>query len=98
MKAWLIGVALMLAGASALHASELDLAYDEMVAAHAQLERALAARERGAEPLPGERSGTAGGQSRLGDAYWERQKRLDAEVERARKRLDEAIARWNAVR
>ena len=41
---------------------------------------------------------TVGGGSRLSDEYWERQKGLEADVERARKRLDEAIARWNAVR
>jgi hypothetical protein len=39
-----------------------------------------------------------GGGSRPSDEYWERQKQLEDDVERARKRLDEAIARWNAVR
>ena len=98
MRLWLTALALMLAAAGALHASELDIAYDEMVAAHVQLDRALAARERGVEPLPGERTGTTAGQSRLGDAYWQRQKQLGEDVERARQRLDAAIARWNALR
>jgi len=31
-----------------------------------------------------------GGASRLTDAYWERQKKLEEAVEAARKRLDEA--------
>ena len=39
-----------------------------------------------------------GGGSRLSDEYWERQKRLEEELERARKRLDEALARWNSLR
>jgi hypothetical protein len=36
--------------------------------------------------------------SRLGDEYWERQERLAKDVELARKRHDEAPARWNALR
>jgi len=36
-----------------------------------------------------ERSGTAGGGSRLSDEYWSRQKSLEAAVTEARKRLDE---------
>ena len=34
-------------------------------------------RERGIEPLPGERLGIAGGGSRLAPAYFERQARLE---------------------
>ena len=47
-------------------------------------------RERAKEPLPGERTGTAGGGSRLNDAYWERQKRLDATMEAMRKDLEKS--------
>jgi hypothetical protein len=91
-------IALVLAVSAASAASELDRAYDELVAAQAALQKAQAARESGVEPQPGERLGTAGGQSRLGDEYWERQKRADEELERARARLEEAVRRWNAVR
>ena len=50
-----------------------------------QAEEALAS---GKEPLPGERIGTAGGSSRLNDAYWARQNRLQQNVDSARRRLD----------
>lgn len=100
MRLLLIGLALALATAAAAQpgGSELDRAYDELVAAHIALQKAQSARELGVEPQPGERLGTAGGGSRLSDEYWERQKRLEDDVERARRRLDEAIVRWNAVR
>jgi hypothetical protein len=51
------------------------------------LEQAEAARAAGKEPLASERIGIAGGGSRLTEAYFERQKGLDAAVEEARKRL-----------
>jgi hypothetical protein len=51
------------------------------------LRRAEAALAAGKEPLPGERIGTAGGGSRLTDAYWQRQKMLEAAVEQARRGL-----------
>lgn len=62
----------------------------ELDEARRQLQEAEAARETGKEPLPGERIGTAGGMSRLTDAYWERQKKLEQAVETARARLDKA--------
>lgn len=100
MRALLIALALALATAAAAQpgGSKLDRAYDELVAAHKTLEQAQAARELGVEPRPGERIGTVSGHSRLTDEYWERQKRLEEEVEVARKRLEQAIARWNSVR
>jgi hypothetical protein len=52
------------------------------------LRDAEAAQAAGAEPLPGERIGTAGGASRLTEAYDERQKSLAAAVAAARKQLD----------
>jgi len=62
----------------------------------AELEQALkqaeAARAAGREPLEGERTGTAGGGSRLNDAYWTRQHELEEAVAEARTRLDQARA------
>lgn len=57
--------------------------------ARRQLQKAEAARDTGKEPLPGERLGTAGGASRLTDAYFERQKSLELAVDSARKRVNE---------
>ena len=62
----------------------------ELDEARRQLQQAEAALEAGKEPLPGERIGTAGGASRLTDAYWERQKKLEQAVDSARARLDKA--------
>lgn len=101
MRLVLICLSLALAAAAAAQprASDLDRAYEELLAAQAALQEVEAARKAGVEPQPGERLGTAGGQhSRLSDAYWERQKHIEADVEQARVRLDEAIRRWNAVR
>jgi hypothetical protein len=100
MRIFLVGLALALAAAAAAQTggTELDRAYDEMLAAQTQLQRAQAAHELGFEPQPGERLGTAGGQSRLSDEYWERQKRLEEDVALARQRLEQAIARWNSLR
>lgn len=53
------------------------------------LQKAEAARDAGKEPLPGERLGTAGGGSRLTDAYFERQKSLEVGVDAARKRVSD---------
>ena len=50
----------------------------------ARAEAALAA---GKTPLPGEHIGTAGGGQRLTEAYFERQKQLEADVARARAEL-----------
>jgi hypothetical protein len=43
------------------------------------------ARAAGKEPLAGERTGTAGGGSRLNESYYERQRKLDEDVEKARR-------------
>jgi hypothetical protein len=59
-------------------------------AAEQALREAEAAKAAGAEPLPGERIGTAGGKSRLTEAYFERQKRLESAVDSARRNLDMA--------
>lgn len=61
-------------------------------AAQAELEKAQRALKEGTQPLPGERTGTAGGGSRLNEAYHERQKLNHLAVERAQRKLDEARA------
>jgi hypothetical protein len=53
------------------------------------LQKAEAARDAGKEPLPGERLGTAGGASRLTEAYFARQKALESAVEVARKKVED---------
>lgn len=61
-------------------------------AAEQALRNAEAARAAGKEPLEGERIGTAGGASRLSEAYDERQRRLDEAVAKARSELEAARA------
>ena len=67
-------------------------AQEKVRAAEQKLKDAQAARDNGKEPLPGERIGTAGGQSRLNDAYFERQRMLEEAVGKAQRELDEARA------
>ena len=62
---------------------------DKVTAAEQALRNAEAARAAGKEPLASERIGTAGGGSRITDAYYERQKKLDADVEQARRELEQ---------
>lgn len=64
-------------------------AEDKLRAAEQALKNAEAARAAGKEPLASERLGTAAGGSRITDAYYERQKMLDAAVEKARQDLDQ---------
>ncbi len=61
-------------------------------AAQQALKDAEAARAAGKEPLPGERSGTAGGASRLNETYYDRQRKLDEDVEKARRALEQERA------
>ena len=63
-----------------------------------ELEEARARLAAGQEPLPGERTGTAGGTSRLNDEYWARQQSLKDAVAAAQANLDSAIAARNAAR
>lgn len=58
-------------------------------AARKALAQAEAARDAGKEPLPNERIGIAGGGTRLTEAYFARQKDLEAAVVAARKRLSD---------
>jgi hypothetical protein len=62
-----------------------DAAEDKGRDAQQALKAAEQARAAGKEPLPGERTGTAGGGSRLNDAYYERQRKLDEDVQKARR-------------
>lgn len=57
--------------------------------AAAALAQAKAQLEKGKEPLPGERTGTAGGGSRLNDAYWERQRANEQAVKNAQARMNQ---------
>ena len=65
---------------------------DKLRAAEQALRNAEAARAAGKEPLPGERIGTAGGASRLNEAYDDRQRKLEEAVEKARRELEAARA------
>lgn len=72
----------------------LDEANSDVIHAEMLLEDARKRRRAGAEPLPGERTGTASGGSRLNDAYWARQQKLEQEVAQA----EAALRRANAQR
>jgi hypothetical protein len=61
--------------------------------AEQQLEAAKRTLEQGKEPLPGERKGTAGGGSRLTEAYFERQKANEIAVQKAEQKLQSARSR-----
>ena len=71
----------------------LDRAIEDIIAGHRAFRAAEARREQGVEPLEGERAGRL-----LRAQYWARQQALEREVEAARTRLDEALARRNALR
>ena len=59
-------------------------------AAEQALKNAEAARAAGKEPLASERIGTAGGASRLGETYYDRQRKLEEAVDKARRELEQA--------
>lgn len=67
--------------------TEASKAAGQQQDAAAALARAKENLEKGKEPLPGERIGTAGGKSRLTDAYWERQRANEQAVKDAEARL-----------
>jgi Domain of unknown function (DUF4124) len=69
----------------------------EVEAATQDLAQARLRLDAGKEPLPGERTGTATGGSRLNDAYWARQAANEEVVRRAQARLDAAVAARNAA-
>jgi hypothetical protein len=76
-------------------AQRLRAATQEVEAATQALAQARAQLETGKEPLPGERTGTAGGGSRLNDSYWARQAANEQAVAQAQARLDAATAARN---
>jgi len=63
---------------------------DKVRSAEEALKNAEAARAAGKEPLDSERIGTAGGASRLSETYFDRQRKLEEAVEKARRELDQA--------
>jgi hypothetical protein len=71
---------------------------DAVLQAQQKLEAANAALTAAQEPQPGERTGTAGGFSRLNDTYFSRIKRFEDAVAAAQKELDDAVAQRNALR
>ena len=76
----------------------LDRADAEVKAATLAIERAQARLDAGLEPLPGERTGNAGGASRLNDVYQGRLAALQQQLDAAQQRLDAAYAARNSVR
>jgi hypothetical protein len=76
-------------------AQRLRAATEEVEAATQALAQARAQLASGKEPLPGERTGTAGGGSRLNEAYWARQAANEQAVTNAQSRLDAAVAARN---
>lgn len=77
----------------------LDAAHDAAVRASADLDAARAALEAGREPQAGEMIGSAiTGSARHTEAYVQRIKSLEDAVEQAKKRLDQALDRRNALR
>src|SRR5262245_42803177 len=69
----------------------------EVESAQQDLAQARLRLEAGKEPLPGERTGTATGGSRLNDEYWARQAANEDAVRKAQARLDAAVAARNAA-
>ena len=68
------------------------MSQDRVRKAEMALHDAEVALEMGKEPQPNERIGTVKGASRLNDAYFERQKKLEDAVEAARDNLERARA------
>jgi hypothetical protein len=79
-------------------AQEYTKAEREMRAAQDALDAASAAAAQGQEPREGERTGLAGGGSRLNDDYWARQQQLQDAVSAAQRALDAARDRMNSLR
>jgi uncharacterized protein involved in exopolysaccharide biosynthesis len=74
-------------------AAELDRATADMVSAFEALRAAEARRDQGVQPLEGERQGR-----RYRPEYWQRQQALKRDVDLARAKLEDALARRNALR
>jgi hypothetical protein len=74
-------------------AAALDKAYADIVASFNALRAAEARRDAGIEAQEGERQGR-----RHRPEYWQRQQALKHDVDDAQARLDDAMARRNALR
>jgi hypothetical protein len=68
--------------------AQREAGQDKVQAAEQALKSAEAARAAGKEPLESERIGTAGGASRLNEIYYDRQRKLEEAVEKARGDLE----------
>jgi Domain of unknown function (DUF4124) len=79
-------------------AQRLRAATQEVEAATQALAQARARLDTGKEPLPGERTGTAGGGSRLNEDYDARQAANQRAVADAEARLQRAVAARNTAR
>jgi hypothetical protein len=75
----------------------LDEAEAEVARAQLLLDEAKKEQQEGAEPLPGERTGTAAGGSRLNESYDARQKLLEKSVGNAEAGLKKAVADRDAL-
>jgi hypothetical protein len=76
----------------------LDEATSDVIKAEMLLEDARKRQAAGVEPLPGERTGNAGGGSRLNEAYQARQKLLARDVAYAEAALKKATEDRNGMR
>lgn len=65
-----------------------EVSADRLREAEERVRKAEVALANGKEPLPGERTGIAGGGSRLNDSYWARQKQLREDLVKARDDLN----------
>lgn len=68
--------------------AQREAGQEKVQAAEQALRNAEAARAAGKEPLEGERTGAAGGASRLNEIYHDRQRKLEDAVEKARRDLE----------
>jgi len=84
--------------AESSRAQALEAAVAEIKAAEQALRDTEDRQQRAVEPLPGERLRNVGGRTRLGPAYFERQRAMAAEVDAARARLDKAYRLRNELR
>jgi len=96
----LVAIALTLSAAFAAadRAQALEAADAQIRAAEQALRNAEERQQRAAEPLPGERLRNVDGHSRLSPEYFERQRAIEAEVDAARARLEEAYRLRNQLR
>lgn len=76
----------------------LEDATADVIRAEMRLEDARKRQKAGVQPLPGERTGTVSGRSRLNEAYEARQKALAKEVAEAEAALEKAVQARDALR